>query len=154
MTGRCRSGLQHGPPVEIDEYLVVECAPVDAAGLFAHPSAIAAWFGARREDDRTVTLRAACSLRIHVADELWLPDDHALLVSGVIERVRYRSHVTLRAVAAPRCGDPWAAATEVWVHVELERGPGVRRIRSQLVCAVRRGLEHIRTEMDCRPDSD
>jgi hypothetical protein len=44
--------------------------------------------------------------------------------------------------------------TEIWVHVELGRGAGARRIARIITAAITRGLEHLRLELDRSPNSE
>lgn|GEM_PF-2023242 len=140
------------PPLELDEHIVLACSPADAAALFPDPGAIALWFGARRDDETMTLHQGGARLQMRVTNEEWLPAAHALVVDGAVDGLACRAHFTLRGVAAPEPGLPLAEATEVWVHVELERRPDVERVATPIRNAVRRGLEHLRSELDCRPE--
>jgi hypothetical protein len=140
------------PPLELDDHIVVACSPSDAAALFPDPGAVALWFGARLDGEDMVLEQGRARLQMHVTNEEWLPAAHALVVDGAIDGVGCRAHFTLRGVAAPEPGHPLAEGTEIWVHVELERPAGVAWVMTLIRNAVRGGLEHLRSELDCRPE--
>jgi len=140
------------PPLELDEHIVVACSPSDAAALFPDPGAVALWFGARRDGEDMVLQQGRAQLHMRVTSEEWLAAAHALVIDGAIDGLACRAHFTLCGVAAPEPGFPLAEGTEMWVHVELERRAGVERVATPIRNAVRRGLEHLRSELDCRPE--
>lgn len=133
----------------IDEHAVVACSPADAAVHLSEPAAIAAWFGGRYGPGCTIVEvdRRTLEFRHDVVQErhAW----SAVVVDGTVSGRRYHAYLTIRAVI--RVGDAGQLheAAEIWAHVEVASAPRstTKAIRSLL----RRGLDHLRLELDAGP---
>jgi hypothetical protein len=132
----------------VDEHVVVACPLHEALSCLDGPTAIAAWFGGRRDGSRTTIASGAGVLVLERAHEEWLPEDGALLVVGTTGDLWFRAHLTLRAVMRPGAHPYLHPGTEIWTHVEL--GPADRAIQAVRVVqdVLRHGLDHLRLELD------
>lgn len=134
--------------VRVDEHVVVACPPQEALSCLDGPTAIAAWFGGRRDGSRTTIASGAGDLVLERAHEEWLPEDGALLVVGTTGDLWFRAHLTVRAVMRPGAHRYLHPGTEIWTHVEL--GPADRAMHAVAVVqdVLRHGLDHLRLELD------
>lgn len=138
----------------IDDSVVVACSPADASACLDSPAAIAAWFGARRDGKRTTIPSPVGDLELHRVREDWRPAEGVLTIDGSTGPVRFHAYFTVRPSIRPRPGNYLHEVTELWVHVELGPAAGATGLAVAARAAIRRGLEHLRLELDAVPDSE
>lgn len=138
----------------IDDSVVLACSPPDASAYLDRPDAIAAWFGARREGSRTTIRSPAGDLELHREREDWRPSEGVLTVDGSAGPVRFHAYFTMRPSIRPEPGNYLHEVTELWVHVELGPAAQAAGMASTARVAIRRGLEHLRLELDAAPGSE
>src|SRR3546814_12700011 len=80
----------------IDDSIVLACSPPDASAYLDRPDAIAAWFGARREGNRTTIRSSAGDLELHREREDWRPAEGVLTIDGSAGPVRFHASFTMR----------------------------------------------------------
>ena len=138
----------------IDDSVVVACSPPDASACLDSPEAIGAWFGARRVGNRTTIPSPAGDLELEREREDWRPAEGVLTIDGSTGPVRFHAYFTVRPSIRPRPGNHLHEVTELWVHVELGPAAGATGLAVAARAAIRRGLEHLRLELDAVPDSE
>ena len=140
--------------IQIDDSVVLACSPPDASAYLDHPDAIAAWFGARREGNRTTIRSSTGDLELHREREEWRPSEGVLTIDGSAGPVRFHAYFTMRPSIRPEPGNYLHEVTELWVHVELGPAAQAAGMASTARVAIRRGLEHLRLELDAAPGSE
>ncbi len=135
----------------IDDHVVVACAPPDALACLEGPEAIAAWFDARRVGDRTTIRSSVGDLELHRDRQEWRPTEGVLTIDGTAGPVRFHAYFTLRATIRPDPNNYLHEVTELWAHVELGPVAQAHRAAAILRSAIRRGLDHLRLELDATP---
>jgi hypothetical protein len=132
----------------IDDHLVVACTPGDVLRCLAGPPATAGWFGGHRDGFRTTITSPVGDLVLQRAHEEWRPDDGAYSVVGTTGDLWFRAHLTVRAVIRSDADQRLLQGSELWGHVEL--GPAGQATHAGVVIrqVLRRGLEHLRLELD------
>ena len=138
----------------IDDHIVVACPGGEAMPLLNGPDQLASWFRAgRNETSTTITSDLGDCVLVRTC-ERWEPSDQVLTVDGSIEGVAVHAHLTILAVVHSISDGRVHEGTEIWVHVELGRGAGARRIARIITAAITRGLEHLRLELERSPNSE
>ncbi len=146
------AAVTHDPITLIDEHTVVACPLDEAAAQLADPAAIAAWFGARNQADRTTVTAGATTLEFSRRHLDWQPDQHALIVDGTVDALRYHAHFTLRGAIRLRPQGTLYEATEIWAHLELAPAHAATTTAQAVQAVLCRGLEHLRLELDTEPE--
>ncbi len=125
--------------LHVDEHLIVACPAQDALTRLDGPTAIASWFGCKREGSRTTISSVAGDLVLERAYEEWKRDEGALLVVGTTGDLWFRAHLSVCASLH--------SGTEIRTHVEL--GPADRALRARAVIhdVLRQGLHRLRLEL-------
>jgi hypothetical protein len=135
----------------IDDSVVVACALPEAKTVLHDPSSVASWFGATRVAEGIIIQTTGERSLVFKPDRLvWLAHEHALVAEGAVASLRYCAHVTLRSVIQAQSSGTLGDATEIWVHVELTPARAAAWTAALLREAIRRGLEHLRLELDVR----
>jgi hypothetical protein len=135
----------------IDDSVVVSCTLSEAKSVLHDPWSVASWFGATRGAGEMVVRTTGKRSLVFKPDRVvWLAHEHALVAEGAVASLRYCAHVTLRSVIQTQGSGTVADATEIWVHVELMPARAAAWAVGLLQDAIRRGLEHLRLELDVR----
>jgi hypothetical protein len=118
------------------------------------PTPSPSWFDARRGPAHT-TLRASGRQLVLAQRHVdWRPENGVLLIEAIAGPVRINPHLTVRAVIRVATPQRLRQGTEIWVHVDLAPTPEAHPIAPALRTTVRRGLEHLRLELDAAIDKE
>lgn len=141
--------MAHDVVTVIDEHTVVSCSVAEAEIHFTDPAAVAAWFGARYETHRTTIDAGATRIEFLHRPVQWQPEDRAVVAEGTVSGLSFYGYVTLRGVIRVGAGRGLHEVTEIWAHVELSSRPS--GVAGAIRAVLRRGLHHLRSELDVAP---
>lgn len=138
--------------VFIDDHVTLACSPAEALACLDGPDAIAAWFGAQRSGARTTIGSSLGELTVVRDQQRWAPEEGLLVVDATVGSLRLHAYLTVRGVIRVDAARRPRPGSEVWAHVEL--GPAAHAERAAPIIAdvVRRGLHHLRLELDTASD--
>lgn len=138
--------------VFIDDHVSLACTPAEAMACFDGPDAVAAWFGAQRSGARTAISSPLGGLTVVREQQRWAPEEAVLIVDASVGSLRLYAYLTVRGVIRVDAEGRPRQGSEVWAHVELGPAANAERAAPIIGYVVRRGLHHLRLELDTAPE--